>query len=67
MTLFNKINITTYFENITIELYILYTLNTHAKFCINLILFATWSIILYFIHNFKLQIKQFIDDIVIDF
>ena len=39
-TLLNKINITTYFENITIELNVLYTLNTHIKFCINWILFS---------------------------
>ena len=30
-----KINIITYFENLTIELFVLYGLNTHVKFCIN--------------------------------
>ena len=35
----NKINITTYFENITVELYVLYALNIHVKFCVNWILF----------------------------
>ena len=40
VTLLNKINITAYFENLTIELHILYTLNTHVKFCINRILFT---------------------------
>ena len=38
--LFNKINIITYFENLTIELHIFYALNTHVKFCINQILFT---------------------------
>ena len=52
--LVNKINIAMYFENLTIELYVLYTLNTHVKFCINLI-FTISSIILYLMHNFKLQ------------
>ena len=39
-TLLNKINIITYFENLTVELHFLYTLNTHIKFCINWILFT---------------------------
>ena len=68
--LLNKINITTYFENITVKLHVLYTLNTHVKFCVNQILFTIWSINLYFIHNFKLQIKigkKFIDNTAIDF
>ena len=39
-TLLNKINITIYFENLTIELHVLYALNTHVKFCINRILFT---------------------------
>ena len=34
-TLLNKINIITYFENLIIELHILYTFNIHVKFCIN--------------------------------
>ena len=38
--LLNKIKITTYFENITIELYVLYTLNTHVKFHVNRILYT---------------------------
>ena len=65
-----KINITTYFENLTVKLYVLYTLNTYVKFCVNQILFTISSISLYFMHNFKLQIlqfKQFIDNIAIDF
>ena len=40
ITLLNKINITTYFKNITIELHVFYVLNTHVKFCVNRILFT---------------------------
>ena len=39
ITLFNKVNITTYFENLIVELYVLYFLNTNVKFCVNQILF----------------------------
>ena len=53
--LLNIINITTYFENLTVGLHVLYDLNTHVKFCPNWILFTTLSIRLYFMHNFKLQ------------
>ena len=35
ITSINKINITSYFENLTVQLYVLFTLNTHVKFCIN--------------------------------
>ena len=35
-----KKNITTYFENLTIELHVLYALNTYVKFCVNRILFT---------------------------
>ena len=38
--LLNKINITTYFRNLTVELHVLYALNTHVKFCVNWILFT---------------------------
>ena len=38
MTLLNKINTTTYFENLTIKLHVLYTFNTHVKFGVNRIL-----------------------------
>ena len=51
----NKINITTYFENLTVELYVLYVFNIHVKFCVNQILFTIWSKSLYFVYNFKLQ------------
>ena len=67
--LFNKINISTYFENLIVELYIFYTLNTHVEFYINKILFTIWSISLFLciILNYKyLQFKKFIDDIAID-
>ena len=54
-----KISIITYFENLTIELHILYNLNIHVKFCINRILFTTWSINLYFMHSFcKVEFNQ---------
>lgn len=36
------------------QLFFLYVLNTHLKFCVNRILFTIWSISLYFMHNFKL-------------
>ena len=39
-TLLNKINITTYFENLPIELHALYALNTR----VNWILFTIWSV-----------------------
>ena len=32
---------TIYFENLTIELHVLYVLNIHVKFCVNRILFTT--------------------------
>ena len=55
VTLLNKINIITYFENLTVELHVIYTLNTHVKFCVSWILFTIRSINLYFIYNFKIQ------------
>ena len=36
----NKINITIYFENLTVKLYVLYTFITHVKFYVNRILFT---------------------------
>ena len=50
-----KINITKYFENLTIKLHIFYVLNVRIKFCVNQMLFTIWFIKLFFIHNFKLQ------------
>ena len=38
--LLNKINITIYFENITVKLHVLYALNRLVKFCVNQILFT---------------------------
>ena len=35
-----KINITAYFENLTLELHVFYVLNTHVKFCVKQILFT---------------------------
>ena len=43
-----------HFENLTIELHILYVLNIHIKFCANWILLIIQSIILHFMHNFNL-------------
>ena len=39
-TLFNKINITTYFENLNIKFYVFYALNIRVKFYVNQILFT---------------------------
>ena len=39
-TLFNKINITAYFENLNVKLYVLYALNIRVKFYVNQILFT---------------------------
>ena len=61
-----KINMTIYFENLTIALYVL---NTHVKFCMNQILFIIQSIthILCIILKYKnLKFTLFIDDIVIN-
>ena len=33
-------NITSYFENLTVKLHVLYILNIHVKFCVNQILFT---------------------------
>ena len=38
--LLNKINITTYFENLIVELYVLYALNILVKFYVNWISFT---------------------------
>ena len=39
-TSLKKINIIKYFENLTVRLHVLYTFNTHVKFCINQMLFT---------------------------
>ena len=38
ITLLNKINIITYFKNLTVELHILYAFNTYVRFYVNQIL-----------------------------
>ena len=50
-----KINMTTYFENLTIGLHVLYILNTNIIFHTNRMLSTIRSINLFFTHNFKLQ------------
>ena len=47
-----KINMVTYFENLTIGLLVLYT---HVKFCVNKMLFTIQSINIFFMYNFRLQ------------
>ena len=57
---------TTYFENLTIELYVFYVLKTHVKFHDNRMLFTIWSItyFLRIILNYKnSKLKHLIDDI----
>ena len=44
-----------YFENLTVELQVLYVLKTYVKFHVNQILFTIQSINLFFMYNFKLQ------------
>ena len=48
---FKKINFTTYFENLTVGLHVLYILNMHVKFHSSWILFTIKFINLFFIHN----------------
>ena len=65
-----SLKISTYFENQTVRLHVLYTFNIKVKFYVNRILFIIWSISLYFMYNFKLEnlkFKQFIDGSAIDF
>jgi len=60
---------TTYFENLIIELHVLYILKTHVKIHVNWILFTIRSItyFLCIILNYKnLKFKHLIDNIVID-
>ena len=46
---------TTYFQNLTIELYVFYVLKSHIKFHINWMLFTILSLNLFFIYNFRQQ------------
>ena len=52
-----QINIATYFENLTVELHVLYILKTHVKFHANRILFTIRSknLLYIYIYNFRLQ------------
>ena len=66
----NNLLLNSYFENLTVGLYILYVFNMHANFYTNQMLFTIRSINLYFMQYCKLQkleFKQLIDDIAIDF
>ena len=45
----------TYFENITVELYVFYVLKIHIKFYANRMIFTIQFINLFFMYNFKLQ------------
>ena len=66
----NNLLLNSYFENLTIGLHILYVFNMHANFYTNQMLFTIQSINLYFMQYCKLQkleFKQLIDDIAIDF
>ena len=61
---------TTYFENLIIELHVLYVLRTHVKIHVNWILFTIRSItyFLCIILNYKnLKFKHLIYNIVINF
>ena len=49
-----NINITTYFEYLTIRLHVLYVLNTYVKFHVNQMIFIIQSIDLFSMHNFKI-------------
>ena len=46
------------FENLTVELHVLYILNAHVKFRSNQILFIIQSINLFFVRNFRSQILE---------
>ena len=55
----NNLLLNLYFENLTIELYILYVFNMHANFYINQVLFTIQFINSYFMQYFKLQKLEF--------
>ena len=62
-------NVAIYFENLTVELHVLYVLKIHIKFYVNQMLFIIWSINLnfYVILDYKnSKFKDLIDDITID-
>ena len=54
-TLTKKINMITYFENLTIELHVFYFFNTHIQFVSIGYYLLLYFLNLFFMHNFKLQ------------
>ena len=46
---------TTYFENLVVELHIFYILKKYVKFHANWMLFIIRSLYLFFMYNFRLQ------------
>ena len=64
-----KINMATFFENLTVELHVFYVINMHIKFRANWMLFTISFLNLFFIYNIiiqNLKFKHLIDDIFID-
>ena len=55
------------FNNLTVNLNILYVFNMHVKFYSNSILFTIQLIILFFLFHKILKFKYLIDDIKINF
>ena len=65
----NNLLLNSYFENLTIGLYVLYAFNMHASCHTNQILFTIRSINSYFMQYYKLQkleFKQLIDNMTIN-
>ena len=50
-----KLNMTTYFKNLTVGFHVHCVLKTPIKFCANQMLFTIRSINLFFMHSFRLQ------------
>ena len=50
-----KLNMTTYFENLTVRFHVHCILKMRIKFCVNQMLFNIRSINLFFMHSFRLQ------------
>ena len=66
----NNLLLNSYFENLTVGLHVLYIFNMHAKFYTNQMLFTIRFINSYLMQYFKLQkleFKQLINDMTIDF
>ena len=66
----NDLLLNSYFKNFTVGLHILYVLNIHANFHVNWMLFIIQYINSSFMYYFKLQkleFKQLIDDMTINF